>query len=355
MGTWYEVITTIISNMNWFPSSLLPWDDESGPMNSVILRIQRSGGGGPSSHQETCPISLNVNLWICKEICQSYVLRVQGSWDSRFSDHRFTVFFINGPEFGKNMKNSSRVNFLDGNEWTLIFTSAFSRTVETVCFFCSVAFWGCREMTGNLSLDSTVQSLVWFRASKSTTDETVDLVNPLLRCKVRSEMVVCSWEAVGSFIGKWHRNSGMQRMMQLFTLNNVQVAFKSQAPFCQACIWNRNRLAQCCARIGAQTVGIYPSRGRLRRWILLWEVSGKNEFPRCFQIVFFPLFCSSFWSDPPPHAGTVRLKAFKSCLQKHGRQRQICRCCAILLYFMYLLLLIWVYTFTYLAFSGRCR
>ena len=60
------------------------------------------------------------------------------------------------------------------------------------------------------------------------------------------------------------------------------------------------------------------------------EVSGKNEFPRCFQIVFFPLFCSSFWSDPPPHAGTVRLKAFKSCLQKHGRQRQICRCCAIL-------------------------
>lgn len=32
-------------------------------MNSVILRIQRSGGGGPSSHQETCPIPLNVSLF----------------------------------------------------------------------------------------------------------------------------------------------------------------------------------------------------------------------------------------------------------------------------------------------------
>lgn len=75
------------------------------------------------------------------------------------------------------------------------------------------------------------------------------------------------------------------------------------------------------------------------------QVSGKNEFPRCFQIVFFPLFCSSFWSDPPPHAGTVRLKAFKSCLQKHGRQRQICRCCAILYVssFTYMGIYIYIY------------
>ena len=82
-----------------------------------------------------------------------------------------------------------------------------------------------------------------------------------------------------------------------YSRNNVQVAFNS-SPFCQACQWNR--LAQCCARIRAQAVGIYPSRGRLRRWILLWryQVSprSKNEFPRCFQIVFFPLFSSSFWS-----------------------------------------------------------
>ena len=97
MGTWYEVITTIISNMNWFPSSLLPWDDESGPMNSVILRIQRSGGGGaiqPSrdmSHTFKCQ---PLNLQGIDSLC----------------------FFTKG-SLEKNMKNRSRVKFFsDGNE-----------------------------------------------------------------------------------------------------------------------------------------------------------------------------------------------------------------------------------------------
>lgn len=82
------------------------------------------------------------------------------------------------------------------------------------------------------------------------------------------------------------------------------------------------------------------------------------SFQGVFRSFFFPCFLQAFgvlFYDPPWHAGTVRLKAFKSCLQKHGPQRQICRCCAILYVSSFTYMVIYLHTWHSVTVAGKVQ
>ena len=152
------------------------------------------------------------------------------------------------------------------------------------------------------------------------------------------------------FHGKWH--SGGCNMMQLF-MEQCPGCFQfkpllSGMPVKSACSMLRSNQS-------ANSWNLSVAR-QIKTMNTIVEVSGittvQNEFPRCFQIVFFPLFSSSFWSVVLWPTLTCWYCQAKGLQELLAEARAATADLQVLCYTLCIFIYLYGYIFTYLAYLG---